>query len=107
MEKYQSNNGSACGASTRHEQKTGIASPAIYRVTETNIDGCGGSATEFVRFDAALSPAEEAEFRDALLAVKTGPDDLDTGDIIEEALSRFGKHNGTFCMAPYEGSIEF
>ena len=59
------------------------------------------------RVDAALNPAEEAEFRDALLAVKTGPDDLDTGDIIEEALSRFGKHNGTFCMAPYEGSIDF
>ena len=81
--------------------------PAIYRVTEVNVDGCGGDATEFVQFSSVLSDKEKAEFKAALMEAKKSPDDLDTSDIIEAALDSFGKHDGTLCPVPYEGAIEF
>lgn len=87
-------------------QETDTPKPAIYRVTEVNVDGCGGDATEFVQFSSALSGKEELEFEAALMKAKKSSDYFDTTSIIKDALSSFGKQ-GELCSAPYEGAIEF
>lgn len=84
----------------------------IYRVTETNVDGCGGDATEFVRFDRALSIKEQDAFQAALVHAKkvASEQDYDTSDIIMMALEGFRDEtgiDGILDEAPYEGAFEF
>ncbi len=77
----------------------------FYRVTETNVDGFGGEATEFVSFNKELDDKDYDEFQTALNRAKDK--DLDTSDMIELALGFFGKYDGEICVAPYVGAFEF
>ena len=61
----------------------------IYAVTETNVDGCGGDATEYVAFDADLTDDQVAALRDSLAAAHEAPGDPDTADCVELALDAF------------------
>lgn len=83
----------------------------ICRVTEKNVDGCGGDATEFVRFSQPLDRMAAALFARILQEAKgnAGEDD-GTEDMISDALSRFGDESGIYgsiANVPYEGSFEF
>ena len=82
----------------------------IYRVTEENVDGCGGDATEFVLFHQRLNQAESALFVRILQEVKQASMDVDTAGMIEDALTKFAEESGiegVICGAPYEGAFEF
>lgn len=82
----------------------------IYRVTEENVDGCGGDATEFVLFHQTLNQAEAALFARILQEVKQTSEDVDTAGMIEDALARFAEESGVegvICGAPYAGEFEF
>lgn len=84
----------------------------IYRVTEENVDGCGGDATEFVQFHKPLNQTESALFAHALREAKIDSlgKDYSTGDMIEDALAKFAVESGikgVICGAPYEGAFEF
>lgn len=81
-----------------------------YRVTEVNVDGCGGSATEFIQFHQALQPAEVELFNRILQKVKKESEDSDTTSMIEDALDEFAEASGIKGViggAPYEGAFEF
>ena len=82
----------------------------IYRITEKNVDGCGGDATEFALFHQSLNQAECALFARILREVKGKPDDSDTAGVIEDALAKFAGESGikgVICGAPYAGMFEF
>lgn len=82
----------------------------IYRVTEKNVDGCGGDATEFTLFHQPLNLAESALFARILREVKEKSEDCDTAGMIEDALAEFLKESnikGVICGAPYMGYFEF
>ena len=82
-------------------------SKIIYRVTEMNVDGCGGNAVEFVQFDQKLSEKEGLEFERALSAAKERAADSDTSEMVADACAIFGQYNAQICGAPYEGTFEF
>ena len=76
----------------------------IYRVTERNVDGCGGDAKPL---DRVLSALFAHCLRDA--KENTG-EDVDTSEMISSALSQFVEESGIegrITKAPYEGSFEF
>lgn len=89
----------------------------IWRVTETNVDGCGGTATEFVRFDTDITADADRcrAFQDCLstarnVAALDPAGDFDTAEMIQDALDLFGKKTGvkgSLCPAPYAGGFEF
>lgn len=89
-------------------------SKLIWRVTENNVDGCGGTATEFVLFDTEMSD-RYGLFLDCLSrarkeAIQDGSGDYETSDIINDALAAFetktGIH-GAICEPPYAGGFDF
>lgn len=84
-------------------------SKTVYRVTEVNVDGCGGSATEFVSFTHKLSKNEEGFFSQALKAAKESSDEMSTTDMIQDTLNAMAKIAlyGEICYAPYEGYFAF
>lgn len=85
----------------------------VWRVTELNVDGCGGSATEFVQFDASIAGHYET-FKRCLTDAKSDAaeygDDSDTADMVVEALELFRQRTGIagrLCPPPYDGGFEF
>ena len=82
----------------------------IYAITETNVDGCGGTATEYVAFDAELD-AETADALERYLAeAHETPGDLDTADYVEVALDILAKRAnvvGRLVSSPIKGEIRF
>ena len=86
----------------------------IYAVTETNINGCGDGATEYVKFhkDEPLTDEEEAIFQTALdrARIKGDEEDWDTSDRVDEAAQEFTAQTGILCetiLSPCAGSFEF
>lgn len=82
----------------------------IYRITEKNVDGCGGDATEFALFHQPLNRAECALFARILQEAKGKLDDNDTAGMIADALVKFAEESGVkgvTCGAPYAGTFEF
>ncbi len=87
----------------------------IYQVTERNVDGCGGDATEYVRFltGRPLDGQEAGAFRQELESVKRAAaagTDSSTSDMIETTLELFGRKTGIHgetVLSPFAGSFEF
>lgn len=70
----------------------------IYSITEENVDGCGGNATEFVSSTAPLTQAEQQTLKECLDAVKReaidNDEDTDTGTMVSDAMIRFQEKTG-------------
>lgn len=66
-----------------------------YIVTENNVDGCGGDATEYLRSETELTEAQLEIFRMLCKAVKYDAaekdEDVTTGDIVERAAKLFSQ----------------
>ena len=84
----------------------------IYKITEENVDGCGSNAEEYVSSDTKLTETESSELSRILAAVKETEDyeDMETGDMVEEALRKFEDTTGkklTMTSSPFEGTFTF
>ena len=82
-----------------------------YALTEKNVDGCGGDATEFARFQTQLQPKQLETLQKCLdHAKETAPEDTDTAGMVRSALDRFEAKTGLFgvmCESPVEVELEF
>lgn len=84
----------------------------IYKITEKDVDGCGSDAEEYVSSDTKLTETESSELSRILAAVKEteGYEDMETGDMVEEALRRFEGATGkklTMTSSPFAGTFTF
>lgn len=84
----------------------------IYKITEKDVDGCGSDAEEYVSSDTKLTETESSELSRILTAVKETEDyeDMETGDMVEEALKRFEDATGkklTMTSSPFAGTFTF
>ena len=82
----------------------------VYAITETNVDGYGGDATEYVAFDADLTDDQVAALRESLAAAHETPGDLDTVDYVELALDAFTSKtgiDGIVVSSPVRSEIRF
>lgn len=85
----------------------------LYQVTESNVDGCGSQAVEYIRFqtDKPLTKDQMASFQDTLRQVKIQThDDLTTTEMIEDALLVFEATKdikGKLSPSPFSGFFEF
>lgn len=65
----------------------------LYTVTEQNVDGCGGDATEYVSSSRALCKDEQQVLKECLdnakQAAADNGEDLDTGNMVQNALDEF------------------
>lgn len=74
--------------------------PYIYAITEESVDGCGGGTTEFVTFRQPLQPNQRKKLLDYLAwakadaRAKSGTEDCETVDMVNEALRRFEARTG-------------
>lgn len=74
----------------------------IIYITEENVDGCGGSASDLYGIDHAMTDEEKAHLTAALAEVKKVAEDdcLSTGEMIEQAMdATFGP--GKWKNLPY------
>lgn len=86
----------------------------IYAITETNVDGCGGNATEYVRSPRILTADEKKALQAILEESKSMASDPDlnwsTSDMIEHALLDFRESYDIdvfLCSTPITGEICF
>lgn len=88
----------------------------IYAVTEQDVDGCGGEATEFVAFPQPLQPDQLRRLQDCLYQAKanakakSGDEDTETVDMVEDALRMFEARtgiDGRISGSPVFGSLSF
>ena len=85
----------------------------IYKVTEVNINGCGGDCYEYVSATRKLTKEEEIDFSDILKYVKHAMinNDFCTWDMVEEAVKNFNiKHDNVqlnMCGSPFEREFKF
>lgn len=83
----------------------------IYMVTEKNVNGCGGDATEFVSFQNPLDKPASALFARILREAKEkSGGDVSTATMISSAIEQFGDESGIWGRitdAPYKGTFEF
>ena len=84
----------------------------IYKITEKDVDGCGSDAEEYVSSDTKLTETESSELSRILAAVKEIEDyeDMETGDMVEEALRKFEDATGkklTMASSPFAGTFTF
>lgn len=84
----------------------------IYKITEKDVDGCGSNAEEYVSSDTELTETESSELSRILTAVKETEDyeDMETGDMVDEALRRFEDATGkklTMTSSPFAGTFTF
>lgn len=81
----------------------------VYKVTETNVDGCESTATEYVTFDQILTPNQCTAFSSALDAALANNDDDDTADMIQTALNcpELQYLNGRIILPPFAGEFKF
>ena len=82
---------------------------AVYRVIEADVDGCGGDAEEYVKFDRKLTNSECDAFRDALRKAKADERYQDTADMVTAAIRIAGLDGigGKVCTTPFEGEFDF
>ncbi len=86
---------------------------SIYKVTEVNIDGCGGDCYEYVSATRKLTKEEEIDFSNILKHVKYTmvDNDFDTWSMVEEAIKGFNaKHDNVqlnMYNFPFEGEFKF
>lgn len=73
----------------------------IIYITEENVDGCGGSASDLYGIDHAMTDEEKTRLNAALAeAKKTAEDDCSTGEMIDQAMdATFGP--GKWKSLPY------
>lgn len=80
----------------------------IYSIAETNPDGCGTHAPEFVQFESKLTPEQIRTFQGILIDLNQESNNpLDT---IENALKKFHKTNnikGEITTQPFISQIYF
>lgn len=84
----------------------------VYILTEKNVDGCGGDASETVVFDHRLDDGQVEVLKTCLADAKAmaASEDMDTGDIVNAALTAMtGKTGirGEIRNVPYEAEIGF
>lgn len=84
----------------------------IYKITEKDVDGCGSNAEEYVSSDTKLTETESSELSRILTAVKETEDyeDMETGDMVEEALRKFEDATGkklTMTSSPFAETFTF
>ena len=84
----------------------------IYKITEKDVDGCGSDAEEYVSSDTKLTETESSDRSRILAAVKETEDyeDMETGDMVEEALRKFEDATGkklTMTSSPFAGTFTF
>lgn len=86
----------------------------IYSITEKNVDGCGGDATELVSSESPLTIAEQQLLETCLSMTKqkavNDDADYDTADMIAEALEMFQDKTGKllkFANDAIEGYLTF
>lgn len=82
----------------------------IYAITETDVDGCGGQAREFVRSVEPLTEEEQKLLTDCLDKAKQEAEDCDTHDMISDARDLFQDQTGkilVFTDDPVSGYLEF
>lgn len=87
----------------------------IYKITEKDVDGCGTNVEEYVSSDTKLTETESSELSRILAAVQglscsEGYEDMETGDMVEEALRRFEGATGkklTMTSSPFAGTFTF
>ena len=64
----------------------------LIKVTETNVDGCGGRASEFVQLDVAPTEASLNKLKDCLEWAKSKAEDCEeTWDMVEAAVERLNE----------------
>lgn len=68
----------------------------ILRVTEEDVDGCGGKCTMYVRFERPITKTQRDRFGELLNEVKEndGYEDCDTEDMVCIAVERFIEETG-------------
>lgn len=74
----------------------------IIYITEENVDGCGGSASDLYGVNHAITNEERIHLDTALAEAKKAAEDgcLSTGDMIEQAMDAvFGP--GNWKLLPY------
>lgn len=74
--------------------------PYVYAITERNVDGSGGEATEFVTFRQPLQPDQRKKLQDCLYRAKADAkakfdaEDAETIDMVNDALRAFEARTG-------------
>lgn len=68
----------------------------VLRVTEEDVDGCGGECTMYVRFERPITKPQRDRFGELLKEVKEddGYEDCDTEDMVCTAVEHFIKETG-------------
>lgn len=84
----------------------------VYAVTEENVDGCGGDATEYVAAEGPMSPGEIDDLRRTLVETKLAAagKDWDTSDMVDHAVELFNGSHATRLRRvsdPVAGRIHF
>ena len=88
----------------------------VYAITEQDVDGCGGNATEFVTFPQSLQLDQLKKLQDCLYRAKadakakSGYEDTETVDMVEDALRMFEARTGIggrVSGSPIFGSLSF
>lgn len=86
----------------------------IYEITEENVDGCGGSATEYISSEVSLTTEEltllESCLSDAKHKAVKDELDEDTEGMVKMAFSEFEKKTGKklqMTAAPISGYLTF
>lgn len=83
----------------------------VYQITEKNVDGCGGTAVEYVKANRGLDRLELDAFRKCLEAAKHSGEDLDTAGMVEAAMENFNNKSAgcrlSFTDSPFAGEISF
>lgn len=86
----------------------------IYEITEEDVDGCGGTAVEYVSSNRALMETDMQALKACLddakkHAVETGTDD-DTAGMVHNAVELFYERTGRVLHSaddPVDGRITF
>lgn len=79
-------------------------------IVETNVDGCGGTATMYAAFNAEPSCEDLDDLKRTLREVKTFGEDYDTEDMVAEAVTVFNREHGIkieIIPTPFQYHIEF
>ena len=81
----------------------------LYIVTEENADGCGNSASEYVKFSEILTSSQLDTLAACLKTAKAeAADGSSTGNVIESALGLFEARTGVMgklAGCPFYGTV--
>lgn len=98
--------------SNSEESEEIVVSERLIHVAETNVDGCGGIADEYVEFECDLYKSHVETFNNLLMEAKRQlqDEDAETVDFIEKALEDFYEQtgiHGKIVDSPADFYIEF